>query len=324
MVFKEKGSGKTWKITDFDVSDKREKFYLDLDKTRMALGREICGETKRKHLQIFITFRRNYSFKSLQKITKTAKLLLAKDLDWNYELKDMDYILDDRRKQGSRTDLKVLYQDLLEGANMRQITNNKLYWSLKNWRTAEKWLTYNESKRPIAPIKVIVLWGETGVGKTKNVYDRYDTRTEVFSPVSYKWWDGYDGHKTILLDEFRSDWCSFHHLLRLIDIYPLKVEVKGGSREAQWDTIFITSNRPPHEWYHTTEDTQQLLRRITEVVHLEKNRTEVGEGNTLLPQPIGLKELKDFIRDKCLTKAIIAPNVNHPTTKWGGGIIRSD
>lgn len=300
VTYSQKGKGKTWKIVDYDTSKKRIQFYMDLDKTRMALGREVCPTTNRLHLQIYITFRRSYSFSSLQKITKTARLERAIDLDWNYELKDMNYILDDRRKQGSRTDLKKLKADLEDGHNMRYITNNPEYWNLKNWRTAEKWLTYNEKPRPVAPIEVIVLWGSSGVGKTKSVYDRYDTGTEVFQPVSYKWWDGYDGHKVILIDEFRSDWCSFHQLLRLIDIYPLRVECKGGSRQAQWDTIYITSNKHPEMWYQTNEEVKQLLRRITKIIHLEEdqNRTEVQEGNTRLPEPVWPEAFKQFIRGK--------------------------
>ena len=48
----------------------------------------------------------------------------------------------------------------------------------------------------------------------------YEENTNVFRPLNYKWWEGYDGHEVVLLDDIRKDFCKFHELLTLLDIYP--------------------------------------------------------------------------------------------------------
>ena len=115
-------------------------------------------------------------------------------------------------------------------------------------------------------INVIWIWGASQTGKTKYVYDNCPN---PFRPLNFKWWEGYDGHKTVLIDDFRKDYCKYHELLTLLDIYPIRVETKGGSRQVQFDTIYITSPYSPEETYDTREDIFQLTRRITQVIHKE-------------------------------------------------------
>ena len=80
------------------------------------------------------------------------------------------------------------------------------------------------------------------------------------------WFDGYNGDKTLLLDELRGN-IKLSYLLQILDPYPLKVEVKGGTVNAEWDRVFITTNTPPEKWYPrvSAEDPrtfEALLRRI--------------------------------------------------------------
>ena len=44
-----------------------------------------------------------------------------------------------------------------------------------------------------------------------------------------KWWDGYSGQETVVLDDFKDYAMPLVELQRLLDWYPLWVEVKGGS-----------------------------------------------------------------------------------------------
>jgi len=53
-------------------------------------------------------------------------------------------------------------------------------------------------------------------------------------------------------------------LLRLLDKYKLKVEIKGGHSWAIWTTVVITSNHHPSEWYKDV-DLAPLERRIQEI-----------------------------------------------------------
>lgn len=72
------------------------------------------------------------------------------------------------------------------------------------------------------------------------------------------------------MDEFRSSWCSFEVLLRVLDGHPYQPEQKGGHVWAGWDRIFITSNVDPRTWYshNSIPDQAPLFRRIKHIYHV--------------------------------------------------------
>ena len=144
--------------------------------------------------------------------------------------------------------------------------------NLQTLKIAEVLLKYIEPKREIKDIQVIWKYGKTGTGKTRSCYEDYP---DLYRPTTYKWWEGYDGHKVVLIDEFRGDWCKFGELLKLLDIYPYTVETKGGSRQIQATTFYITSCKPPEEVHNPhafdkEERVDQLLRRLTTVTNLNE------------------------------------------------------
>lgn len=118
--------------------------------------------------------------------------------------------------------------------------------------------------------KVFWLFGPTGSGKSKWV--------EQTSPNAYwkdpcsKWWCGYDG-EDVVIDDYRRDFCTFAALLRLLDRYPLTVEVKGGSTQFRSKRLYITTPKHPKETWEgrTEEDLAQLLRRIDEILVFPTN-----------------------------------------------------
>nr|WPR18598.1 MAG: hypothetical protein [Chemarfal virus 235] len=108
-----------------------------------------------------------------------------------------------------------------------------------------------------------VYWGPTATGKshrawTEAGYDAYskDPRT--------KFWCGYTDQSNIVIDEFRGA-IDISHLLRWLDKYPVRVEVKGSSKPLMATKIWITSNLSPMEWYPLLDGPTQeaLMRRLT-------------------------------------------------------------
>lgn len=82
-----------------------------------------------------------------------------------------------------------------------------------------------------------------------------------------RWFDGYDAHKAVILDDFRPAWCKLHVLLRLLDRYAMRVEVKGSTRQWKPESIWVTAPKPPTEYFAEWEgeDLSQLARRIHEI-----------------------------------------------------------
>lgn len=77
------------------------------------------------------------------------------------------------------------------------------------------------------------------------------------------WWEGYVGQECVIIDEFYG-WIQYDFLLRLLDRYPLRVEVKGGSVNMSATKFVFTSNKEWTQWYPGIDDTSALKRRLDE------------------------------------------------------------
>lgn len=275
-------TSKSWApCTLHNYDDGDIEWLKSLECTVMVVAKEICPETGTPHLQFSVTFRRAYSFAAMKKMHSRVSWHMQKcKQDNNYcRKRDSEVIIDrdERKAKGARSDIAVVKQLVQETHSMAAVVD--VATSVQSIRMAEAWLKYHEAKRPISPAPEIhVRWGPPGTGKTRYVWDKYPL-DEVFQPTSYKWWEGYDGHKVVLIDEFRANWCTFGQLLRLLDRYPYTVEVKGGSRQIQATVWYITSSLHPRDWYdpghfNASERVEQLLRRLTTV-------TEVGPSPVL-------------------------------------------
>jgi len=165
--------------------------------------------------------------------------------------------------QGRRNDLEVIRGMIKDGKGMKDIVDGAV--SGCSLRTAELVLKYLEKGRDFKP-EVIWVHGSTGSGKTRTAMSKYPNAW--LSGKNLKWWDGYDAHSEVIIDDFRKDFCTFHELLRILDRYPYRVEVKGGSRQLLAKVIVITCPWAPKELFATRceEDVGQLLRRIDEII----------------------------------------------------------
>lgn len=119
---------------------------------------------------------------------------------------------------------------------------------------------------------VYVLYGPTGTHKTRlamgggqdvSEADELEARTRIYSkPFGDKWFDGYDGQIRLVLDEY-TGWLPWAKLLQLLDIYPVRIEFKGGHTHSRWQETYITTNKPPRQWYKSKEQHwPALVRRV--------------------------------------------------------------
>lgn len=241
----------------------------------MVCGKEICPTTKKEHLQGYIRWTNAKTWKAAKKWFELDKIHIeyAKGNDFHnqdYCLKENKFLeIGEPTKQGKRTDIEravSIVKKTNSIASVLEEVNN--YQAVRH---CELYMKYKEKARDIAPIEVIWIYGSSGKGKTRKVYD--DNPSEnIFTPINYKWWEGYDAHEVVLIDDIRRDFCLFKELLKLTDIYPFRVETKGGSRQVQFKKLYITAPySPEHMWcdYCSGENITQLLRRITHTVNID-------------------------------------------------------
>lgn len=233
----------------------------------MIVGFEQAPETGTRHLQIYCEYKHGKTLKAVRKdFCDVCHVECAKGSgkqNEEYCQKGGTFkVYGKLEKQGCRNDLHSIRDDIEDGGGgIRGLVQSGKINSYQGLRMAENLMKYCEPKRKDAP-KVIWRWGDPGCGKSRWIYDNFD---DPFVPVSYKWWEGYDGHETVLIDDIRGNWCTWSEFLKLIDRYPFRVECKGGSRQLLAKNIVITAPFPPCDIWKTIENKSQLYRRITEV-----------------------------------------------------------
>jgi hypothetical protein len=170
---------------------------------------------------------------------------------------------------GKRTDIDNARTLVLCGG-MRSLT--KVVQSAQALKVAEKFLEYHEIPRNWVT-NVIWLYGPSGAGKSRRARELFDNKDIYTKSDGIKWWNGYDGHENVIFDDFRDTWWSITEMLSLLDRYEKRVECKGGVRQFTPKNIIITSIKPPSTFYNgcKNEPIKQLLRRINEIVYINKN-----------------------------------------------------
>lgn len=122
-------------------------------------------------------------------------------------------------------------------------------------------------------MKVHWYWGDSGLGKTRRAYKEIGDRD--FNEVKFdgSFWHGATELVDVALyDDFRDGDMKPRELINFIDYNKHIMNVKGGSIRNQYKEIYITSIQSPEEIYRNVEGEprRQWLRRITEILHFEK------------------------------------------------------
>ncbi len=177
------------------------------------------------------------------------------------------------RAQGRRNDLESFKDDVLVRGKRKRDMIDEHYPTFARFHKFYDTLVMLNKPERTEELKVILHIGETGLGKTRSVYDKFMHDDDFYiAPVSNDkmWLDQYDGHTKVLLDDFcgKASKTSLSFLLRLLDRYPVMVPTKGG--HAWWlpNEVYVTTNIYPRDWYDWNtrgEQYKALARRFTTV-----------------------------------------------------------
>lgn len=289
-----KGSFRTWCYTINNYTEDDINRVKALTGTMHRCCKEVGTTDNTPHLQGAITFSRTYRLAALKKLIPRAHWEVAKACDpENYCIKG-EIIIDERNNnQGHRTDLGNAIE-VGRTLGYKQMAKECPETFVKYHKGLKELLFTIHEQQDWFDTKVYVFWGPPGSGKSKRARTIDPNLYNVPEPINGAlWFDGYMGQKSILLDDFYG-WIKYHTLLQLTDGYPITMPIKGSFVHRQWDTVIITSNKPPELWYNR-EEIAALKRRITSIEHVTV--TEVG-GNTITPTSIcWLDELKEYPED---------------------------
>jgi len=156
---------------------------------------------------------------------------------------------------GQRNDLLAFKDAVVEDRKRKRDLVDDHYKVLARHHRFYETLT--EMTRPTSDrdLRVFLLYGPPGSGKSRAIYHKYrDELDELWvAPVSNGtvWFDSYDRHRFVLLDDFAGagSHITLTTLLQLVDRYTCRVPIKGGHTWFCPERIYITTNVMPSLWY---------------------------------------------------------------------------
>ena len=178
-----------------------------------------------------------------------------------------EFVAQAPRGQGKRTDLLVVKHAIDAGSRPDNlIADDAMFSTFAAHKAFFDTYASHQRRRTSYQIPLITcLYGPTGSNKTRRAYES-DDLDEVWrwTPAAGAWFDGYNGQRTVIFDEFRGH-LNFGQILSLTDGYPMRVPIKGGFVHWAPKKIFFTSPIPPQEWYTSlvgSDRFEQFERRV--------------------------------------------------------------
>jgi len=257
-------SGKNWCFTLNNYTEEKFDSLLDCYCKYIIMGKEV-GATGTPHLQGFVVFHTTKRLSGVKKIDPLAHWEQAK----GSASQNKTYC----SKDGNHTERGVCPMTSKE-----QGAKSKTNWALvikaaKSGDAEElyprEFVQYNTTltkmyKPLLAAIPVYCgFWyvGPPGTGKSKTARENFPG---AYDKLLNKWWDGYDGEESVLIDDIgMSNELMGSFLKRYCDHYPFRAEHKGGSKVIRPLNIVVTSNYTIETiWPHDSQLQAALLRRF--------------------------------------------------------------
>lgn len=251
---------------------------------------EQAPSTGHLHYQCYIGFPQQLRFaavKSLLPAGAHIEMCINPAKSWEYCLKD-DTCADPTTRKHSAECPK----GQREGLKQNEWTAFQEYARSHTWgECLENWArlrTHESTMRAIFEMKmsrdhslaksVTCFWGPPGTGKSLTVRGLLEGK-EYFRAFNGKWFDGYAYEKILWIDDMQPKQFTRASFLQLCDFGTVRMEVKGGTVLIVADTIYITSNYHPSDWF---EKGEAACRRMT-IYHVVPG--DVGldqrQGNTV-------------------------------------------
>ena len=278
MTKKKISRSRNWCFTDFERMD-FDKIYHDSKEIirYCCYGNESCPKTHKIHFQGWIQFFNPRSMISVKKILGSKKIHLeacrgdeyAND---KYCKKDDDFrVFGKFISQGMRTDLEDIKRSIDRNKPMKELWDSHFGTMLRYHSGVTKYrqVALKNSTRLFRDVYCTIYSGSTGTGKTKKALEENPDAFKI-EGSSLKWWDGYEGEKTLVIDEYNND-IQITKLLSILDGYQLRLPIKGGFTYANWEKVIITTNLKKEEIHAQAKYAHQdaLARRVDDFLDFQ-------------------------------------------------------
>ncbi len=248
---------------------------VDLHDSRFAyivVGEEV-GDTGTPHLQGYVCFTTRQRLTQVKKIFPRAHLEMKRGTvieAITYCKKDGDFVEFGEVPLTCQEAHKVLWGKLIKFAKASNFNAVETYFPSQYWRNYST-MKQIASDHPNLIVRNTTfdnywIYGETGIGKSFYARERWPS---AYDKMKNKWWDGYDGEETVIIDDIDPRHKNMAAHLKLWgDLYPYTCQIKGSTIHIRPRRIIVTSqHRIDDCFYGRFEDIDAIERRF-EVIKL--------------------------------------------------------
>jgi len=243
----------------------------------LIVGKEI-GEQGTPHLQCYAILQARTRAKKLYNILKGCHIEARRGTHRqaaDYCKKDADFVeLGNEPEQGKRTDLEEVAEKISIGVDTTTIAKEFPTTYIKYYRGIEQLALKLQTSYDHHSVRGIWIWGPPGTGKSWSVRKQF---SDIFLKAQNKWFDGYAGETTILLDDLDTPVLG-HYLKIWADRYACTGETKGGTIHLRHHRFIVTSNFHPVELFPVERESDHMAEAIVrrfEVLSKDSLETEI-------------------------------------------------
>lgn len=233
-------------------------------------GQQEIGDSGNRHWQIFAAFNKKVRLNTVKQAIgnghwEPSRSEAAEEYVWKEETRvdGTQFELGAKAfKRNSATDWSKVVS-LAKSGRIDTILEQEPQVEIQHYRTLKQIAVDHLQCPPNLPGPCGKwIYGPPGVGKS--FWAREQWGSSLYIKAQNKWWDGYQGQRYVLLDDFDSKVLG-HYLKIWTDAYSFTAETKGGTMQIRPDLFIITSNYKPEDIFDDSVLADAVSRRCQKI-----------------------------------------------------------